>query len=86
MTVKSIPYWQQKPAWGAPGHEPSWQNSAPTGRWGWWNDPSVTDESIWKASQEYKAGQDLLQRLDQLDVPRMAGMFMSGVNPKDYLM
>lgn len=79
MTVKSIPYWQQGPAWGEPGHEP-WQKlpypTNPKGRWGWWNDPSVTDEDIWRSSPENQAGLDLFNRLDKDQGPRMAGMFM----------
>ena len=78
MTVKSIPYWQQRPAWGEPGHGPTALPENPMGRWGWWNDPSITDEDIWRSSPENRAGQELLQRLDQINMPRMAGMFMPG--------
>lgn len=80
MTVKTTPY--SGPAWGEPGHEP-WQKipypTSPRGRWGWWNDPGVTDEDIWKSSPEYRYLHDFKSRINQIpDYPlnQMAGMFM----------
>lgn len=82
MTVKTIPYWRQGPAWGEPGHEP-WQKTTyqtnPQDRWGWWNDSSVTDEDIWKTSPEYRASRDFELAINRIpDVGRMAGLFMPG--------
>lgn len=54
----------------------------PRSKYGWWGDPNVTDEEIWKSSKEYKRQQDFEAELNKF--PSSSGMG-GYADPKTFL-